>query len=87
MLDKSFVHRNGHTMIGISDDRSGNLMDVTAKSEADRKTLRFAMNLSLAVGLLMFVMKTGAYLLTGSSATERRSGVRDARGGSLLRRL
>ena len=34
-------------------------MDVTAKSEADRDVLRFAMNLSLAVGLLMFVMKTG----------------------------
>jgi cation diffusion facilitator family transporter len=65
MLDKSFVH---HTMIGISDDQSGHLMDVTAKSEADRDTLRFAMNLSLAVGLLMFVMKTGAYLLTGSAA-------------------
>ena len=43
-------------------------MDVTAKSEADRDALRFAMNLSLAVGLLMFVMKTGAYLLTGSAA-------------------
>lgn len=43
-------------------------MDVTAKSEADRAALRFAMNLSLAVGLLMFVMKTGAYLLTRSAA-------------------
>jgi hypothetical protein len=43
-------------------------MDVTAKSETDRDTLRFAMNLSLAVSLLMFVMKTGAYLLTGSAA-------------------
>jgi divalent metal cation (Fe/Co/Zn/Cd) transporter len=43
-------------------------MDSTAKSEADRAALRFAMNLSLAVGLLMFVMKTGAYLLTSSAA-------------------
>lgn len=43
-------------------------MNVTAKSEADRDALRFAMNLSLAVGLLMFVMKVGAYLLTGSAA-------------------
>ncbi len=43
-------------------------MNITAKSEADRDALRFAMNLSLVVGLLMFVMKMGAYLLTGSAA-------------------
>ena len=43
-------------------------MNVTAKPEADRAAMHFAMNLSLAVGLLMFVMKTGAYLLTGSAA-------------------
>jgi cation diffusion facilitator family transporter len=30
--------------------------------------MSFAMNLSLAIGLLMFVMKVGAYLLTGSAA-------------------
>jgi len=41
---------------------------MNANSESDRKTLVFAMNLSLAVGLLMFVIKMGAYLLTGSSA-------------------
>jgi cation diffusion facilitator family transporter len=43
-------------------------MNVTTKSEADRKALSFAMNLSLIIGLLMFVMKMGAYLLTGSAA-------------------
>jgi len=43
-------------------------MNLTAKSEADRKALGFAMTLSLVVGLLMFVMKVGAYLLTGSAA-------------------
>ena len=43
-------------------------MNISANSESDRKALVFAMNLSLVVGLLMFVMKMGAYLLTGSSA-------------------
>ncbi len=43
-------------------------MTVSATSESDRKALSFAMNLSLGVGLLMFVMKMGAYLLTGSAA-------------------
>jgi cation diffusion facilitator family transporter len=43
-------------------------MNVTAKTEADRKALSFAMTLSLVIGLLMFVMKVGAYLLTGSAA-------------------
>jgi cation diffusion facilitator family transporter len=43
-------------------------MNVTAQSEADRKALSFAMNLSLSIGLLMFFMKMGAYLLTGSAA-------------------
>ncbi len=43
-------------------------MNVIAQSEADRKALSFAMNLSLGIGLLMFFMKTGAYLLTGSAA-------------------
>lgn len=43
-------------------------MNISANSEADRRTLVFAMNLSLGVGLLMFVIKMGAYLLTGSSA-------------------
>jgi cation diffusion facilitator family transporter len=43
-------------------------MNVIIQSEADRKTLSFAMNLSLAVGVVMFFMKTGAYLLTGSAA-------------------
>jgi cation diffusion facilitator family transporter len=43
-------------------------MDVTAKSEADRDAVRFAMNLSMVIGVLMFVMKTSAYLLTRSAA-------------------
>ena len=43
-------------------------MNITAQSAADRKAMSFAMNLSLGVGLLMLVMKMGAYLLTGSSA-------------------
>jgi cation diffusion facilitator family transporter len=43
-------------------------MNITTKSEADRRALSFAMNLSLVIGLLMFVMKMGAYLLTGSAA-------------------
>jgi len=43
-------------------------MNVAAKTEADRKALSFAMTLSLAIGLLMSVMKVGAYLLTGSAA-------------------
>jgi cation diffusion facilitator family transporter len=34
----------------------------------DRQMLRFAMNLSLGVGLLMLFIKFGAYLLTGSAA-------------------
>lgn len=43
-------------------------MNITAKSDSDRKALALAMNLSLFAGLLMFVMKVGAYLLTGSAA-------------------
>ena len=43
-------------------------MNVAVKSEADRKALNLAMNLSLGIGILMFVMKVGAYLLTGSAA-------------------
>src|SRR5512133_666129 len=43
-------------------------MNIAATSEADRKSLSFAMGLSLAVGLLMFFMKVGAYILTGSAA-------------------
>jgi len=43
-------------------------MTTSANSESDRRTLLFAMNLSLVIGLLMFAMKMGAYLLTGSSA-------------------
>lgn len=43
-------------------------MNVTSNDQADRKALSFAMNLSLAIGLLMFVLKVGAYLLTGSAA-------------------
>jgi len=43
-------------------------MNLTASTADERKTLVFAMNLSLGIGLLMFVIKVGAYLLTGSSA-------------------
>jgi cation diffusion facilitator family transporter len=43
-------------------------MKSTIQSETDRKALSFAMNLSLAIGVGMFFMKTGAYLLTGSAA-------------------
>jgi cation diffusion facilitator family transporter len=43
-------------------------MNVTVQSEADRKAMNFAMNLSLGIGLIMFFMKMGAYLLTGSAA-------------------
>src|SRR5512135_2164785 len=43
-------------------------MNISPKSDSDRKAMNFAMNLSLAIGLLMFVMKVGAYLLTGSAA-------------------
>lgn len=43
-------------------------MNVAVKSEADRKALNLAMNLSLGIGILMFAMKMGAYLLTHSAA-------------------
>jgi cation diffusion facilitator family transporter len=43
-------------------------MEAAVRTETDRKALTFAMRLSLGVGLLMFVMKVGAYLLTGSAA-------------------
>jgi cation diffusion facilitator family transporter len=42
--------------------------DHTVLSEADQRALWFAMTLSLVIGLLMFVIKIGAYLLTGSAA-------------------
>src|SRR5271169_212145 len=42
-------------------------MKVATITETDRKALNFAMALSLAIGLLMLVMKGGAYLLTGSA--------------------
>jgi cation diffusion facilitator family transporter len=43
-------------------------VNVAAKTEADRKELSLAMTLSLVIGLLMFFIKMGAYLLTGSAA-------------------
>lgn len=43
-------------------------MNPTPQTEADRKAMSLAMTLSLVTGLLMFVMKVGAYLLTGSAA-------------------
>lgn len=43
-------------------------MDTHAIQAGDYKMLRFAMNLSLGVGVLMLLIKFGAYLLTGSAA-------------------
>jgi cation diffusion facilitator family transporter len=43
-------------------------MEVEANTDSDRRALRFAMTLSLVIGLLMFVMKVTAYWLTGSAA-------------------
>lgn len=43
-------------------------MNLAVKSPADRKAMNFAMNLSVGIGIIMFVMKMGAYLLTGSAA-------------------
>ena len=43
-------------------------MHVATRTEADRKALSFAMTLSLVIGVLMFVIKMGAYRLTGSAA-------------------
>ena len=43
-------------------------MTTAATSHADRRALAFAMTLSLVVGLLMFVMKVTAYVMTGSAA-------------------
>ncbi len=43
-------------------------MELLKDSRADQTTLRFAMFLSLAVGLFMLIIKIGAYILTGSTA-------------------
>src|SRR5512138_1485859 len=43
-------------------------MNPVAQTKADRRALTLAMRLSLIVGVVMFVMKVGAYLLTGSAA-------------------
>lgn len=43
-------------------------MQIAAHTADDRKVMSFAMNLSLGIGLLMFVLKVGAYALTGSAA-------------------
>ena len=43
-------------------------MEVLAQTPADRRALGFAMTLSLVVGVAMFFMKSGAYVLTGSAA-------------------
>lgn len=43
-------------------------MDPIPGNEQDRRLLRFAMNLSLGIGVLMLLIKFGAYLLTGSAA-------------------
>lgn len=44
------------------------MSELTAKTDSDRKALTLAMRLSLGIGVLMFVMKVGAYWLTGSAA-------------------
>lgn len=43
-------------------------MDPIPANQQDRSLLRRAMNLSLGIGILMLVIKFGAYLLTGSAA-------------------
>lgn len=43
-------------------------MNVSAQTPADRRALSFAMTLSLVIGMVMFVMKVSAYVLTGSAA-------------------
>jgi cation diffusion facilitator family transporter len=48
--------------------RAPTVVDQTLPTVADRRALRFAMTLSLVIGLLMFAIKVGAYLLTGSAA-------------------
>lgn len=45
-----------------------NVNDGGVPADGDRRALRFAMTLSLVIGLLMFAIKVGAYLLTGSAA-------------------
>jgi cation diffusion facilitator family transporter len=44
------------------------LMSSDVTNHADRRTLTFAMGLSLGIGFLMLAIKLGAYLLTGSTA-------------------
>jgi hypothetical protein len=56
-------------------------MNVTATAEGDARALSFAMTLSLVIGLLMFVIKFGAY----GGDSQRCGGIRGARGGGLLR--
>lgn len=43
-------------------------MNPTPSGEQDRRLLRKAMNLSLGIGLMMLVIKFGAYFMTGSAA-------------------
>ncbi len=43
-------------------------MEQAARTDADQAALRWAMRLSLAAGVLMFLMKGAAYYITGSSA-------------------
>src|SRR3972149_5216896 len=43
-------------------------METAPVNDADRAALQFAMRLSLWIGGLMLVMKTGAYWITGSTA-------------------
>lgn len=43
-------------------------VQTSGRSEADVQALKLAMNLSLGIGLVLFVVKVSAYLLTGSAA-------------------
>ncbi len=43
-------------------------MSIIVQSAKDQKVLRFAMHLSLWTGVLMLIIKVGAYILTGSAA-------------------
>ncbi len=49
-------------------DASGDAGSASIRTPADYRVLRFAMTLSLIVGLFMLLIKVGAYLLTGSAA-------------------
>jgi cation diffusion facilitator family transporter len=53
---------------GYAPRTGGARAPLTARRAADRRALTLAMSLSLSIGLVMFAIKVGAYLLTGSAA-------------------